>query len=99
MAQKKKSYRGKKQYGVYESQGKYAKNKRAKLERHLKKYPNDAQAKRALGSINAYSRKKSQIKGHYPPAKSYVFDEKWSQRLEWVSPAGVDVDVKKSKRT
>lgn len=55
---KKKSYKGKKQYGLYQTGSRYSKNKKAKLLRHLKAHPEDAKAKSALESIPAYSRKK-----------------------------------------
>ena len=55
---KKSQFKGKKQYAHYESQGRYAKNKKAKLLRHLKSNPDDKAAKKALENIQAYSRKK-----------------------------------------
>lgn len=48
MAKKKLSYKGKKQYPHYKNEGRFAKNKKRKLERHLKKHPNDAVAKKVL---------------------------------------------------
>ena len=41
MAQK-KSYKGKKQYGMYATELRFAKNKLRKLLKHLKKHPDDA---------------------------------------------------------
>lgn len=55
---KKSSWVGKKQYGAYKSEARFSKNKKAKLERHLKKYPDDAQAQAALKKVPEYSRKK-----------------------------------------
>lgn len=58
MAQEKGRNSSKKnQHSVYQSQGRYAKNKQRKLERHLKYYPNDSQAKEALNNIQSYRRK------------------------------------------
>ncbi len=58
MAQEKGRNNSKKnQYSAYQSQGRYAKNKQRKLERHLKFYPNDSQAREALNNIQSYRRK------------------------------------------
>lgn len=50
--------KGNTQYGVYKSSGRYAANKKAKLERHLNKFPNDEQAKEALKNISASPKRK-----------------------------------------
>lgn len=89
MPQKKRSYAGKKQYGMYQVEGRYAKNKKAKLERHLKKFPNDAKALAALKCIKEYSRKKSHTRGHFPEANGYVYDGA-GHKEQWTSPAGVE---------
>ena len=58
MPQKKsKSQSRKNQYARYKSDNRYAKNKRAKLERHLKKFPDDEQAKAAIAKIDGPKRK------------------------------------------
>lgn len=44
---KKASHSGKGYYATYKTNNQYAKNKKAKNERHLKKHPNDEQAKNA----------------------------------------------------
>lgn len=44
----KKSLKDKKWYADYKKENRAAKNKKAKLERHLKTHPNDVQAKKAL---------------------------------------------------
>lgn len=54
---KKATFKGKKQYGTYKSLSKFTINKKRKLERHLKKHPQDAQAVEAKSGIT-YSRKK-----------------------------------------
>jgi ribosomal protein S15P/S13E len=51
MANKKKSYKGKKQYGIYAMQGRRLKNKMRTLKRHLRKLPKDLQAKAALRAL------------------------------------------------
>jgi len=48
---------GKKTQKAYEVEGRYAKNKKAKLERHMKNHPNDLQAKGAVNNVKQYSRK------------------------------------------
>ena len=48
---KKSSFKGKKQYPTYKAENRVYKNKIAKLERHIKAYPEDEQAKTALARI------------------------------------------------
>lgn len=48
---------GKNTQATYKAEGRYTKNKKAKLERHMKKHPNDDQAKKAISGIKPYSRK------------------------------------------
>lgn len=40
-------------YAQYKSKGTYASNKQAKLKRHLRKFPNDETAKKALAEISS----------------------------------------------
>ena len=49
-------------------------NRKARLERHLKKFPNDSVAKEALKHENP-ARTKSKVKGSYPKQKFWVRDE------------------------
>mgnify|MGYP000973503847 CR=1 FL=1 len=49
---------GKNTQAAYKSEGRYARNKKARIERHLKKHPNDAQSKDSIKSIGKYSRDK-----------------------------------------
>lgn len=42
------SHSGKKQFGAYQTQNRYASNKRRKLEKHLKLYPGDKGAQKVL---------------------------------------------------
>ena len=72
MAKLKSTSAGKARYGIYKTENRYTKNKAAKLERHLKKYPEDAQAKAALGNISVYSRKAP----HSKVAKYHVVNQK-----------------------
>lgn len=48
---KKISWKGKKSYATYKANSQYQKNAKRKLQRHLKKFPNDEVAKAALGHI------------------------------------------------
>lgn len=50
---KKVSWKGKKHFAAYKSQGLYTKNKKLKLARHLKNFPNDEQAKKALEVVGS----------------------------------------------
>ena len=45
---KKASYKGKKLYATYKATSAFEKNRKAKLRRHLKRYPNDDVAQKAL---------------------------------------------------
>lgn len=54
---KKGSTEGQKRaYKRYEVEGRYAKNKKAKLDRHLKKFPKDEVAKAARANVRLYAR-------------------------------------------
>lgn len=58
MAKGKSSSAAKKaQYQTYKTQNRWAKNKQAQIQRHLKKYPNDVQAQAALKNISGPKRK------------------------------------------
>lgn len=72
MGAKKTSLKGKGSYKVYESLGKYEKNRKRRLERHLKKYPNDETAKKALGKIE-YRRYKPHTRGGWIDRKDPAF--------------------------
>lgn len=52
MGAKKISLKGKGCYATYKATGRYEKNRKRDLERHLKKYPNDECAKAALKNIS-----------------------------------------------
>lgn len=63
MAKKQQSASDKAQNAAYSSQGRFAKNKEAKLRRHLKNCPDDAQAQAALDNMKTSpSRKKPDSK-------------------------------------
>lgn len=49
----------KNQYSNYKSQGRYLKNKRAKLERHIKNHPEDVNAQEALKNLKETSIRKT----------------------------------------
>ena len=59
---KKSSWKGKKQYPTYKTENRVYKNKIAKLEKHIKAYPEDEKAKEALERI-----KKSGYSGRQRP--------------------------------
>lgn len=71
MSKRKGEHRSdKEQYAAYKTQGRYLKNKKEKLERHVKNNPDDAQAQEALKNIksdtirktpNTYKWRSSQI--------------------------------------
>lgn len=73
MAGKKKSYKGKKQYAAYKNEDRAAKNRAARLKRHLRKHPNDAQTAKSAKRPGVY-KNKPMVKGHYPDAKVYTLD-------------------------
>jgi hypothetical protein len=52
MATKKRSHRGQKTYKAYRETKRYAINKEKKLTKHLKKFPNDTTAAKALKAGN-----------------------------------------------
>lgn len=58
MAKKTTSANQKRHYLHYKTHRVWAINRKKKLERHLKKYPNDAQAKKALNDSMVYRRKR-----------------------------------------
>lgn len=72
MSQSKGSTEGQKRaYKRYEMEMRYTKNKKAKLNRHLKKYPNDKCAQKALGDVKF--RRKAPKVSHW--AKSEIKDQ------------------------
>lgn len=68
---KKKSYKGKKQYGVYAVEGRLEKNRKARRARHLKKHPNDKQSQKMAG---VKVKSPSNVKGNFPEKKVYAYD-------------------------
>ena len=62
------------QYNAYSAGLKRIKNRKARLARHLKKHPNDAQAVDAT-KVEGKQRDKSGTKGNYPEQKFYLFDK------------------------
>lgn len=56
---KSKSQSKKNQHTAYKAEGRWAKNKKRKIERHLKQFPNDEVAQRALGNIGSTPKRKT----------------------------------------
>ena len=71
MAKKTTSASKKAYYGRYQNDGTWTKNKRAKIERHLKKYPNDTQAKAALKEIGDNRKRSTPKTDMWSPTKRY----------------------------
>jgi hypothetical protein len=67
---KKKSLKGKGYYAVYASTNQAEKNRIAKIKRHLKKHPEDAQAQAALKQVGT-RRAASNTKGNHPKPESF----------------------------
>ena len=65
----------KEQYGAYSTQFKRIKNRKAKLARHLKKFPNDEQAL-AASKTEGTQRSKSHTKGNYPAPNDTIIVDK-----------------------
>lgn len=59
-------------YTVYKNSETWKKNRKAKIERHLKKYPNDACAQAALKAPMKYGRKKPK-----------AFKKVWNKQSRW----------------
>lgn len=59
MAAKKQSASDKAQYATYQSAGVYAKNKAAKIARHIKRFPNDVNAAAAVKAISSTPTRKT----------------------------------------
>lgn len=58
-------------FSSYESSGTRQKNRDAKLARHVKANPEDAQARKAVGKKVA-KKVASKVKGNFKPAKAFV---------------------------
>lgn len=71
----KTSRNGKGYYATYKAANIFSKNKEKKLKRHLKEYPNDAQAQEALKSQKFQPRKT-------PKAKRWDASSKWMAQIE-----------------
>lgn len=63
----------KEQYTAYASLLKRIANRKARLARHLKQHPNDAQALTA-SSVEGSPREKATTKGNFPAKKYFVYD-------------------------
>ena len=71
---KKRSFKGKAQYAIYDKEDRATKNRAAKLARHLKKHPNDEVASVAAKAKRGHTRTKSTKKGNFPDKKVWVYD-------------------------
>ena len=72
MGAKKVSHKGKGSFATYKSLGKYEKNRKRRLERHLKAYPDDACAQAALKNIT-YRRYTPKVVGGWINRKDPAF--------------------------
>lgn len=63
----------KEQYGAYKAKSSRSVNRTAKLKRHLKKHPEDAQAQAALKTDGKQKEQPNQT-GHYPARKDFIYD-------------------------
>lgn len=80
----------KNQYTAYKAQSHYAKNKRAKLERHLKKYPDDEQAKQALENVSPNPRRKT--------PNTYMWSKQQIERAQLLAKVGLNGNVVLNKK-
>ena len=80
----------KEQYGAYKAQARYSKNKRAKLERHLKKYPEDAQAAEALKNVSPEPRRKT--------PKTYMWSKTQIKQAEMLARVGLNGNAVLNKK-
>lgn len=72
MGAKKISLKGKGGYATYKAKGQYEKNRKRRLERHLKAYPEDATAQAALKAIS-YRRYTPKTKGGWINRKDVAY--------------------------
>lgn len=81
MAKKKGAHLSDKaQYAGYKAQGRYTRNKRLALERHLKKNPTDEQAQKALANVSEATIRKT--------PNSYVWGKKQRRYAEQLASLG-----------
>lgn len=104
MAKKKRTPGEDRCFKEYKTLGRYAKNKKAKIEKHLRAHPEDEQAQAALKNIKQYSRKKPHSRQWSPDRvrlaqaekklrafwneMKYVNYQTWSERMFGVQPRG-----------
>jgi len=85
-----KSQSRKAQYATYKTQSRYAANKKAKLERHLKKYPNDEKAKQALKDISSTPKRGTPKNSVWSPSKIWL--------ANWYSNLGMNGNIALSSK-
>lgn len=69
---RKKSSKGKGNFLSYKAENRLQKNRDRKLQRHLKKFPNDLQAKKAVGTPK--TPRKASRGSHIEPTGFYIRD-------------------------
>lgn len=95
MAKKSTSAMQKLQHKTYQDSGSYAKNKKAGLIRHLKTHENDAQAQKALKSVDGakssrFGKKfKKSIRSHLDKITAPIFARK--RALERISQISLEL--------
>lgn len=77
------------QYAAYQSTGRKETNRSAKLKRHMKRHPNDAQAQKAVGKP-APAKNSAKVKGNFPAPKDSLRDPITGQPMADVAYAGWD---------
>ena len=70
----------KEQYSAYSTLSKRINNRKAKLARHMKKHPNDAQTE-AAAKTDGTQRQKSHVKGHFPEQKDILINSAGHKQL------------------
>lgn len=77
-----KSKSKKEQHGAYKAQSRYTKNRKAKLERHLKKHPEDVAAQKALDNVGSDPRREK--------PKSKVWSSQSRQKAQMLASVGIN---------
>lgn len=81
MAKRKGQHKSdKEQYAAYKAKSQRDVNRKKRLERHMRKHPNDAQTAAVVGKVKAF-KVKSHTKGHFPKPKDEVIVNKAGHKL------------------
>lgn len=90
MAKRKGQHKSdKEQYTAYKATSRREVNRKARLERHMKKHPNDVQTGAQVGKPSTF-RSKPNVKGNFEPQKSKIHDPVTGQILSNPSFFGWD---------